>query len=411
MANPAAVEGSNFLELKRYFILMTTAPSTPLKSSLAAVLPTFVWTRAWILFVLVLAATLKFETVPAREGLDHHLTLTFSISGAREDLKRIWRSADCSWYLGIADRGYNQAAYTDPQPHNWVFFPLFPLLERALAPLFGNSFRAGVFISNLAFLAALLVVRRLALESGYSETESSRALWFLCIFPTSYFFLAPLTESLFLLTVAASFLMAQRGRPLLAAVLFSLASATRPVGLIAFPAFALALWEHHRALTLRTTAALLIAPLGGLLYALYLKLLTGSAFAFVLNQAYWGRVKLTLPQLLDQLVTYPFALMHPWNFTLLNVVTFLLGVVMAVRLTLLRRYSWAALVALPLFAALLTGSVLSMCRFTMVLFPIFFELGRLTSSVRNERLLTLVFASLLALMTALYAAHVTGAMA
>ncbi len=143
----------------------------------------------------------------------------------------------------------------------------------------------------------------------------------------------------------------------------------------------------------------------------YLKLLTGSALVFVSNQAHWGRAKLTLPQLFEQLLTYPFTLMHPWNFTLLNVAALVLGVTMAVRLALLQRYSWAALVALPLLAALLTGSVLSMCRFTMVLFPVFFELGRLTHSVRNERLLTLLFASLLALMTALYAAHVTGAMA
>lgn len=411
MASLPPAKGPNFLELKRNFISMTTAPSTPSTSALANVLPTFLWTRAWILFVLILAATIKFETVPAREGLDYHLSLSFSVSGAREDLKRIWRSADSSWYLGIADRGYDEAVHTDPQPHNWVFFPLFPLLERALAPLLGNSFRAGVLIANLAFLAALVVLRQLALESGYQKDETERAIWFLCIFPTSYFFLAPLTESLFLLIVSASFLMVQRNKPLTAALLFSLAAATRPVGLIAFPAFALALWERHRVINLRTSAAFLIAPLGGLLYALYLQFHTGSALAFVSNQTHWGRAKLTLTQLFEQLVTYPFTLAHPWNFTLLNVAALILGGTVAVRLALLKRYSWAALVGLPLLAALLTGSVLSMCRFTMVLFPIFFELGRLTAHARHERLLTLLFASLLALMTALYAAHVTGAMA
>lgn len=411
MANTLPAEGPNLLELKRYFISMTTAPSTPLHPSVTPILPTFLWTRVWILFILVLAATVKIEPVPAREGLDYHVSLSFSVSGAREDLKRIWRSADCSWYLGIADQGYNQAPHTDPHPHNWVFFPLFPLLERTLAPILGNSFRAGVLIANLAFLASLYALRALGRESGYTESETSRALWFLCIFPTSYFFLAPLTESLFLLTVAASFLMVKRDRPLTGALLFSLATATRPVGLITFPAFALALWEQQRTLSFRTAGALCLAPLGGLLYALYLQLLTGSALAFVSNQSYWGRAKLTLPQLFEQLLTYPFTLMHPWNFTLLNVAALLLGITIAVRLTLDRRYSWAALVALPLLAALLTGSVLSMCRFTMVLFPIFFELGRLTHSVRAERIVTLLFASLLALMTALYAAHVTSAMA
>ncbi len=389
---------------------MTTVPSTPASQRLA-LLQTFLWTRGWILFILVAAASFRVETVPAREGLDHHLSLKFSISGAREDLKRIWRSADCSWYLGIADNGYTVASYTDPQPHNWVFFPLYPLLERSLAPLLGNSFRAGVLLSNLAFLASLFVLHRLAIESGYLEEEASRAIWFLAIFPTSYFFLAPLTESIFLLTISSSFLLVRRGKSLAGALLFSLSSATRPVGLIAFPAFALALWEQTQALTLKNCVALALAPLGGVIYSLYLWSLTGSAFVFITNQAFWGRAKLTMPQLFEQLLSYPFELMHPWNFTLLNVAALVLGATISCRLFLQRRYSWCALVVLPLLAALLTGSVLSMCRFTMVLFPIFFELGRLCSTHRCERIVTLIFASLLAIMTALYAIHVTGAMA
>ena len=387
-----------------------SASASP-SSQIRHLFETFLWTRAWILFVLLIAASLKIETVPAREGTDHHLTLSFSFADAREDLKRIWRSADCSWYLEIADQGYDQIAHSDPRPHNWVFFPLFPLLERALAPLLGNSFRAGVLLANLSFLGALLVIHRLAIESGYSAAESSRALWFLCIFPTSYFFLAPLTESLFLLLVSAAFLLVQRRQPIAGAVLFSLATATRPVGLIMLPAFALWLWEQQRTFTIRQGLALITAPLGGVLYSAYLQQITGNPLAFAENQAYWGRAKLSLPKLFEQLLSYPFELMHPWNFTLLNVAALLLGAFVALRLLLQRRYSWSALVALPLIAALMTGSVLSMCRFTMVLFPIFFELGRLAHDTRSERLLTMIFASLLAVMTALYAAHVTGAMA
>lgn len=103
---------------------------------------------------------------------------------------------DGQWYLRIATEGYTESSA--------AFFPLFPSIIRILTNLGMNQIVAGVIISNLALLGLCIVFYRL-LRLDYQETTSLNALWYILLFPTSFFLTSSYTEPLFLLLVLLGF--------------------------------------------------------------------------------------------------------------------------------------------------------------------------------------------------------------
>ena len=96
---------------------------------------------------------------------------------------------DAGFYLGIAEHGY---AWTLHAPHHSVpqsgwsaFFPLFPLLGWLINPLLpGGAFAALVVVSNIAFLAAVVLLHRL-FEYESDARTGLRSTWYLVIFPAA----------------------------------------------------------------------------------------------------------------------------------------------------------------------------------------------------------------------------------
>src|SRR3954462_6106286 len=111
---------------------------------------------------------------------------------------------DSVWYLGIAHGGYDGAST--------AFFPLYPLLVRALAP-FGDpaGLLASAYFVSLASLAgAFYLVRRLVeLELGPVGARGSLLL--LAVFPGALWLGAPYAESLFLLLSVGALYAARTG--------------------------------------------------------------------------------------------------------------------------------------------------------------------------------------------------------
>ena len=133
---------------------------------------------------------------------------------------------DSGWYFAILDRGYGPPPARG-QPSAHVFFPLYPLLARAVSRLLHvHGLVAGQILSIVCFLGAGLLFAAEGRER-LGEVGSRRALLFLLFYPTAFFFLAMYSESLFLLLAVAAFRMARRGRPALAAALGFLAGTTR----------------------------------------------------------------------------------------------------------------------------------------------------------------------------------------
>jgi len=217
-----------------------------------------------------------------------------------------WAKWDSQWYYWIVHEGY----WLNPsQRSNVAFFPLYPLLITLLKSFFGGDItQTGVVISHAAFLGALVSLYRLTeLEFG-DEAAAQRTIFYLALFPTSFFFSAMYTESLFLLLAVTSVYFARRRQWAVAAVMGFFASSTRVVGVLIW---GVVMWEWLRAQgwmleqVYRRTAwrslwqglqknwpqVLVIAaiPLGLASYTAFLQLNFHDPLAFMTVQSAWGR--------------------------------------------------------------------------------------------------------------------------
>jgi hypothetical protein len=212
-----------------------------------------------------------------------------------------WAHWDGVWFVRIAADGYGA------HEHSQAFFPLYPLLVRALAAVTGGSYVvAGVLVALACYAGAMVLLYRLA----KAEFGASAALWsvvFISVFPTALVFQAVYSESLFLLLSLACFALARRGRWLPAGLAGLLATMTRSSGLALLVPLALMWWEQRRAVTLRlpggpaavrfparrprgvALACLLLVPAGLVVYMAYLWRAFGDPLLFGAAQTSWGR--------------------------------------------------------------------------------------------------------------------------
>jgi hypothetical protein len=169
--------------------------------------------RAFVVALLAFWQTMTHALYGVGQGL--------SVDGLFQPLV----SYDGLRYAEIARNGYDslpQAAY----------FPLYPLLERAIAPVVGGQVAvAGLLLSNAAALAAFILLC-LLVTRDVSAVVARRTLILLAVFPMSMFFMAAYTESLFLLFSVAAFLAMRAQRWLLAGGLIALATLTRATGVL-----------------------------------------------------------------------------------------------------------------------------------------------------------------------------------
>ncbi|WP_424923744.1 hypothetical protein [Arthrobacter woluwensis] len=147
------------------------------------------------------------------------------------DFITIW---DGRWYQTAAEQGYPSQLPVDAlgnvQENAWAFYPLFPLLGKALSGVLGIPVLASMtVIAMVAGLCAVLVIFRLFLCFASHRT----AFWgaaFVAVFPVSGILQVPYAESLNLLLLAASLLALVRQRYLAAIPFVILAALSRPTG-------------------------------------------------------------------------------------------------------------------------------------------------------------------------------------
>ncbi len=142
---------------------------------------------------------------------------------------------DSIYYLQIAHHGYQSLRQAG-------FFPLYPLLIRAVSLVTGSFVIAGILISLACLLATLVLVRRLTLLA-FDERTANLTVRLLAFGPMALFMSAVYTESLFLALSTGAFYAGRRGRWAWAGVLGGLAAASRSGGLLLLvPLLILFLW-------------------------------------------------------------------------------------------------------------------------------------------------------------------------
>lgn len=152
--------------------------------------------------------------------------------GSFAHMLSVWNRWDGPQYLLIAQHGYGA---TGDERLALVFFPLYPWLIRATALVLRDPVVSAFVVSAIASIVAAVALARLfALD--YPARLARSAVWFLFIFPTSYFLHADYSESLFLALVVSSFLAARRAHWMEAGGWGALAAMTRPNGILLLPA-------------------------------------------------------------------------------------------------------------------------------------------------------------------------------
>jgi hypothetical protein len=143
---------------------------------------------------------------------------------------------DAGWYANIADNGYG-ASFDPGQQSPVAFFPLYPMLIRALSSVGVNKWVAGTGLSFFFGVLAVVIFSRWARRvlprvkgAGREQDPASLAPWLLAVWPfAGYLFGIMYSDSLFLALACGAFLAVERDRPLLAGGLGLLATLTRPV--------------------------------------------------------------------------------------------------------------------------------------------------------------------------------------
>ncbi|MHB1135110.1 MAG: mannosyltransferase family protein [Chloroflexota bacterium] len=318
-----------------------------------------------------------------------------------------WRW-DGEWYMSIARWGYfEQTGYS-----NLAFFPLYPLLIKGTVLLTGVGFPlAGLIISNVAFLGALIYIYKLAELDG-GRGMARRAVWLMAITPMAFWFHAAYSESLFLLSAVGTIYHVRRGQWWVAGFWAEVGAVTRAQGILLAAPLAWGLarlaWEQRR-LPWRHAPALALPFLGLGAHMAYLYFSFGDALAFSTVQKAWDRSFMFPLANLWESVRYVFdgyqGITYPMS--VFNIVV--IWIYLAVALFNVRR--WPAvytIYALGSIAAALAFPTSnhpadSGARFMAVVFPAIFALA--AWSVRWPWLLTActaLFLPLYALLAALF---------
>lgn len=294
-----------------------------------------------------------------------------------------WEREDALWFLRIATGGY------DDGDGSAAFFPLYPMATRAVSTVIGgHPFAAGILISNLSLLGALCMLYVLT-RSELSEGTARRAVLYAAVFPTSFFFLAPYSESTFLLLVLVCLWGARRKRWGVAAAAGAAAALTRNLGLVLVLPLAVEAylqWREsgRRGVPVGGLLSCLGPPAGTLVYLGYWQQRSGDWLAPVHQQAGWERHLANPLSALWQgsLDALHFTGVYPGGYHQLDWLivapALVLGAVALLRFRpTFGAYVWASLVP-PLLLVFGGRPLMSIPRFLLALFPLYWAAAEWT---------------------------------
>ncbi|MFF2912069.1 hypothetical protein [Paenibacillus sp. NPDC057934] len=199
---------------------------------------------------------------------------------------------DAASYLGIAENGY--VTEGDAKFH-LVFFPFLPNLIKVVEIFTGSYLAAGFVISILSSIVAALFAYELA-RIDMSRRNALRVVKYIFIFPAAFFFLIPMTESLFLALSLMCIYFVRKKKWLIGCLCGALAAYTRSPGiLLAVPVaieFTRELLGTYKTLNrrawisrfVRAFAGLFTISLGLLVYLYINYEVAGNAFQYSIYQ-------------------------------------------------------------------------------------------------------------------------------
>ncbi|MEW5848673.1 MAG: mannosyltransferase family protein [Myxococcota bacterium] len=271
---------------------------------------------------------------------------------------------DCRFFVQIAEHGYQTADEA-------AFFPLLPILARAVSALGVPLHLALLFVTNLACLGAFLVIYRI-FEQLAGRDAARWGLAAYAAYPTGFFLGAVYSESLMVFFTALAAWLSMHRRHVVAALAVMLAALSRHVALAAGVLLLGAQVQDRpdlrRFLFHPAVLALGLPLLGTGAYMFWLHLQFGDPWMWYSNRLEYGEMA-TLS--LAQVVARGFPDVRVSYFMLFACLP-LLGT-----LSLLRRKEWLPLgmFSAALMAVFLSVGMYALGRFSVACWPAFLPVG------------------------------------
>lgn len=286
-----------------------------------------------------------------------------------------WVRWDGWWYVNIAARGYT---YRPGKISSVAFFPVYPLLVRALASLvpIGPALAAIAITVTCGGLALQLFHRWCAARCTPAAARAGVVT--LALYPFAWFlFGAAYSDALFLCLALGAFLALEADRPWLVALLGAIATATRPTGITLVIGLAVLAWGRW---SRRRVLAVALSSLTGLAtWCAWLWLRFGDPLVFIDAEGAPGWNQPPGPQTWFKLSF--FRLLSRYHgveiaeilFQALLAIAFL-AAAPAVARRFGRGYGWYVAVT-TLVPAISTADLLGVGRYVLPAFPVFALVG------------------------------------
>lgn len=357
------------------------------------VLVPLVATRVMLTLVGFLAL-LSFRNLPANPGAwelkpggEIRVAGTY-LSPDVYPLLNIYSRWDGGWYQSIAEGGYH---FVPGRQSNTAFFPLYPMLMRVAhlaipSDTDASWILAGCIASNVALAIGLCYLVAL-LRLDFDHQTAARAALYLLVFPTTFFFSAVYSESVFLATTAGAFYYARKSNWMAAGVFAGAAALTRSPGiLLAAPLLLEYLAQRNfrwREIRLNVLwLGLIPACLAG--HMLYLRHSVGNMMAVQDAQRAWGGEWGAFGWPWKPFVKFA---REPWMF---NETTNFIFAAIALGLVVIAarrlRPSYALYAALCYWFIISWSTFESIPRYVLVIFPAFAMLAKLGRNPLFDRM-------------------------
>jgi Gpi18-like mannosyltransferase len=291
----------------------------------------------------------------------------------------LWNHWDSANYQKLAELGYSGTGERLPL---LVFYPLYPWTVRAVAFITHDFLVSAFLVSTVASLVTAIVMLRLV-EIDFSRQVAQRAVWFLFIFPTSYFLHIGYTESLFMMLALSCIYAARKQRWPLAALFGALACLTRVNGLV-LGLVLVAEAAHQYWTTRRWQRQWLFIPLMALGFGGYLLLnkhVTGDPFAFrsLMQQFFFKSLASPLTGIDNALGSLTRSPAEAEMIGVQEVFFILLGLVCTVVSWFKLRPAYCVWITCNWLLFVSVTFVLSVPRYTLTMFPIYILFSLLAS--------------------------------
>lgn len=297
---------------------------------------------------------------------------------------------DGRWYLDIAQNGYT--SFGD-KLITIVFYPVYPILIKLISTVTSNFSLAAILVSTLFSFTAAIALFELTLLD-FNKKVALLSVWFLNIFPTSYFLQAPYTESVFLTTSILTVYLFRKKLFVTSGLLGFLSALTRINSLTLS-----SLLFIEKKITRQNLVTYLMIPLGFLGYLGINLYMFGDSLYFTKPLfENWGKRLdwswVGIYHLLGSDISlgsiYFYELVAIAFITFCGIYTYL---------KIRKSYGVYIFTSLLLFCS--TNFILSTPRYALILFPIFITLG----TIKNKKItifISIISISLLLLFSSFY---------